>query len=39
MHKGLLSKGFSIAKEGYLFDDDSLNNRKETVQYYYILER
>ena|GEM_PF-6195738 len=39
MHKGLLSKGFNISKEGNLFDDDSLNNRKETVQYYYIFER
>ena len=23
----------------FLFEEDSLNNRKETAQYYYILER
>lgn len=34
-----LNKGFSIKEEGFLFDDDVLNNRKETAQYYYILER
>lgn len=35
----LLEKGFSIREEGFLFEEDVLNNRKETVQYYYILER
>lgn len=35
----LLNKGFTITHEGFLFDDDCLNNRKETAQYYYILER
>ena len=30
--------GFSITDEGFVFDD-SLNNRKETTQYYFILER
>ena len=34
-----MQKGFQIKKEGFLFDEDSLNNRKETAQYYYILER
>ena len=34
-----LNKGFRIKEEGFLFDDDTLNNRKETAQYYYILER
>lgn len=37
--KTLISKGFSITYEGYLFEDSLLNNRKETAQYYYILER
>lgn len=37
--KTLLLNGFSITHEGFLFDDDSLNNRKETSQYFYILER
>ena len=36
----LLSKGFNIIREGFLFEnEDSLNNRKETAQYFYILER
>lgn len=34
-----LEKGFQIQREGFLFDEDKLNNRKETAQYYYILER
>lgn len=34
-----LAKGFLVRNEGFLFDEDSLNNRKETAQYYYILER
>lgn len=34
----LLNKGFSIFKEGFLFED-ALNNRKETSQYYFILKR
>jgi 2-polyprenyl-3-methyl-5-hydroxy-6-metoxy-1,4-benzoquinol methylase len=33
-----LDKGFDITKQGFL-TDDSLNNRKETAQYYYVLER
>lgn len=32
-------KGFCIKEEGFLFDDEGLNNRKETAQYYWILER
>ncbi|MBR1442951.1 MAG: class I SAM-dependent methyltransferase [Firmicutes bacterium] len=35
----LLKKGFSIVNEGFLFEDTDLNNRKETSQYYYILQR
>lgn len=35
----LLSKGFKICEEGFLFDEETLNNRKETAQYYYVLER
>jgi ubiquinone/menaquinone biosynthesis C-methylase UbiE len=34
-----IKKGFKISLEGILFDEDALNNRKETVQYFYILER
>ena len=34
-----LQKGFRIKNQGFLFEEDSLNNRKETAQYYYILER
>lgn len=37
--KSFLGYGFSIKSEGFLFDDDELNNRKETSQYYYIFER
>jgi len=32
-------KGFSVIEEGFLFDADALNNRKETAQYYYVLRR
>ncbi len=35
----LLKEGFEISEEGFLFDDENLNNRKDTAQYYYILER
>lgn len=35
----LLKKGFQIKSHGFLFSEDSLNNRKETTQYYYVLER
>lgn len=35
----LINKGFSISKEGFLFEEDELNNRKETAQYFFILER
>lgn len=38
LDKTLLEKGFRISEEGYLFDK-SLNNRKETAQYYFVLER
>lgn len=35
----LLCSGFIVKKEHYLFEENSLNNRKETAQYYFILER
>ncbi|MCM1220378.1 MAG: class I SAM-dependent methyltransferase [Lachnospiraceae bacterium] len=35
----LLTKDFSIKEEGFLFDEDTLNNRKETAQYYFLLKR
>lgn len=38
MEPTMLKNGFVITEEGFLFDD-SLNNRKETSQYYFILER
>lgn len=37
--KSLSSKGFSIKREGLLFSEKELNNRSETTQYYYIIER
>ncbi len=39
LQKTLLEKGFFITHEGFLFDDNQdLNNRKETSQYFFILE-
>lgn len=35
----LLDKGFKITRESFMFDNDKLNNRKETSQYYFVLER
>lgn len=37
--KAFFKKGFCVAEEGFLFDEDMLNNRKETAQYYYLIER
>ncbi len=34
-----LGKGFKISQEGFVFDENALNNRKETAQYFYVLER
>lgn len=34
-----IKKGFTIKEKGFLFEEDSLNNRKETAQYYYVFER
>ena len=39
MEDSLFEEGFRIRQEGFLFEEDSLNNRKETAQYYYLLER
>lgn len=35
----LMPSGFIVTDEGFMFDDSHLNNRKETAQYYFILER
>lgn len=35
----LLSNGFKLCKEDFLFNEDELNNRKETAQYYFVFER
>lgn len=38
--KTFMAKGFRITRSNFLFEEDvQLNNRKETAQYYYILER
>ena len=37
--KTLMAAGFRITQNGFLFDEDALNNRKETAQYYFVLER
>lgn len=38
LNKSLLKQGFQVKEEAFLFDG-SLNNRKETAQYYFVLER
>ncbi|WP_407400634.1 methyltransferase domain-containing protein [Anaerovibrio sp.] len=38
MNDSLMKNGFSIKEESFLYDE-SLNNRKETAQYYFVLER
>ncbi len=35
----VLKKGYRVQKEGVVFEEKELNNRKETSQYYFILER
>lgn len=37
--KGFIDKGFSLNEEGFLFKNKELNNRRETAQYYFVLER
>ncbi len=39
LDEAFLQKGFTVTEEGFLFDEDLLNNRKETAQYYYVIER
>lgn len=39
LEKTLLRAGFQITQSGFLFSEDGLNNRRETAQYYFILER
>lgn len=34
-----IQNGFSVSKEGFMFDDPMLNNREETAQYYWVLKR
>lgn len=38
-HETLIKSGFRITQSGFLFSEDELNNRKETAQYYFALER
>ena len=35
----LSKKGFAIKEKGFMFPETDLNNRKETTQYYWIIER
>lgn len=35
----LSQKGFAIKENGFMFPETDLNNRKETTQYYWIIER
>ncbi len=37
--KTLIAAGFQMKQSGFLFSEDNLNNRKETAQYYFFLER
>lgn len=37
--KTLLQAGFKVTQSEFLFSEDELNNRKETAQYYFIMER
>lgn len=37
LQQTLFLDGFTIREEGFLYDDEFLNNRKETTQYYFIL--
>lgn len=37
--KTLMTAGFQLTESGFLFSEDALNNRKETAQYYFVLER
>lgn len=37
--KTLMAAGFQMTQSGFLFSEDELNNRRETAQYYFILER
>lgn len=37
--EAFIAKGFKLKQGEFLFSEDTLNNRKETAQYYYIFER
>ena len=37
--KTLLQNGFQVSQSGFLFSNGILNNRSETAQYYFVLER
>lgn len=39
LKKTFLEKGFHVCEDNFWFDGAELNNRKETAQYYFILER
>lgn len=39
LEQTLVPAGFQITQSGFLFAEDALNNRKETAQYYFLLER
>ncbi|MCM1297323.1 MAG: radical SAM protein [Muribaculaceae bacterium] len=39
LERTLVARGFQIVQSDFLFSKDALNNRQETAQYYYILER
>lgn len=36
---GFLDNGFIVEEEGFLFEQEELNNRRETAQYFFILSR
>lgn len=35
----LIYNGFTLKKEGFLYEEKNLNNRKETSQYYFVFEK
>lgn len=39
IYDAFITKEFHISEEDFMFKDKELNNRKETAQYYFILER
>lgn len=39
LEKTLIRNGFAVVKEDWAYQIDSLNNRRETAQYYYVLKK